>query len=83
MPQLRLWARMINCGTHDGYDIPSVVPMFSTTQPKRPRRESLADKIAEGVTAPSKALGCNTAQSLPWLQLPPWGCPLERALISE
>ena len=59
--------RMIHCGTHDGYDIPPAVPMFSTTQPKRPRRESLADTIAEGVTALSKALGSNTAQSLCWL----------------
>ena len=54
---------MIHCGTHDGYDIPPAVPMFSSTQPKRPRRESLADTIAEGVAALSKALGSNTVQS--------------------
>ena len=53
MPQLRLWARMIHCGTHDGYDNPPAVPMFSGTQPKRPRRESLADTIAESVAAVS------------------------------
>ena len=40
MPQLRLWARMSNCGTHDGYDIPPAVPMFSTTQPKKLQEEN-------------------------------------------
>jgi hypothetical protein len=64
IPQLRLWARMIHCGTHDGYDNPPAVPMFSGTQPKRPRKESLADTIAESVAAFSKAFGSNSpAQS--------------------
>jgi hypothetical protein len=47
IPQLRLWARMIQCSTHESYDKPPVVPIFSQPQPKRPK-ESLSDSIAQG-----------------------------------
>ena len=35
IPQLRLWARMIQCGTHDDYDNPPHVPMISGVTPKQ------------------------------------------------
>ena len=37
MPQLRLWARMIHCGTHDDYNVLPAVPMFSGALAKRPK----------------------------------------------
>ena len=37
-PQFRLWARMIQCGTHDDYDDPPRVPMITGILPKRPRK---------------------------------------------
>ena len=46
---------MIHCGTHDSHDTPPAVPMFTGSQPKRPKKESLADAIAESVAAISKA----------------------------
>ena len=33
VPQLRLWARMIHCGTHEDYDNPPHVPMIIGTTP--------------------------------------------------
>ena len=29
VPQLRLWARMINCGTYDDYNEPPKVPLIT------------------------------------------------------
>ena len=54
IPQLRLWARMLQCSTHESYDKPPLVPMFSQPQPKRPK-QSLSDSITQGFhTALSK-----------------------------
>ena len=63
VPQYRLWARMIHCGTHDSRDSPPAVPMFTGSQPKRPRKESLADTIAESVAAISKAFSSPQSSS--------------------
>ena len=38
VPQKRLWARTLHCGTHDSYDTPPALPMFGP-QPKRPKLE--------------------------------------------
>lgn len=60
IPQLRLWARMIHCSTHDNYDKPPAVPMFSDTlQPKRQKKESLTETIV----AISKALNSPSQNS--------------------
>ena len=37
VPQYRLWARMLHCDTHDSYDTPPAIPMFSGSQPKKQR----------------------------------------------
>ena len=52
-PQLRLWARMIQCGTHDDYDDPPRVPMITGILPKR--KESITDALTAAATAVAKA----------------------------
>ena len=54
-PQLRLWARMIQCGTHDDYDDPPHVPMITGILPKRPKKESITDALTAAATAVAKA----------------------------
>ena len=54
-PQLRLWARMIQCGTHDDYDDPPRVPMITGILPKRPKKESITDALTAAATAVAKA----------------------------
>ena len=56
---------MIHCGAHNGYDKPLAVPMFSGTQPKRPRRESLVDTIAESEAAFSNVFASNSPAQSP------------------
>ena len=56
VPQLRLWAKMITCGTHDSRDEPPSVPIITGQQPKKPRRDSLAEVIVDAATAFSKAV---------------------------
>lgn len=56
VPQLRLWARMIHCDTHDSYDKPPSIPMFSGSEPKRQKKESAAETIADSIVALSKAI---------------------------
>ena len=57
VPQLRLWARMLHCNTHDSQESPPAVPMFSDNcVAKRPKRESLSEFISEAVVAVRKAL---------------------------
>ena len=58
-------ARMIHCGTHDSYDIPPAIPMFSGSQPKKQKKESLAETIAESVVAISKAFSSPSVQPNP------------------
>ena len=60
--QLRLWARMIHCATHDNYDKPPCVPMFSGSESKRPKRDSLSDVVTDGVAALCKALASQQPQ---------------------
>lgn len=56
VPQLRLWARMIDCGTHESRDTPPSVPMIVGPQPKKAKKESLSDVIVDAVSAFSKAV---------------------------
>lgn len=62
IPQYRLWARMIYCGTHDSQEDPPAVPMFIGSQPKRSKKSTLVDTIAEGVAAISKAVTGNSSK---------------------
>ena len=45
VPQRRLWARTIHCGTHDSFDSPPALPMFGPP-PKRQKKESFTDAMA-------------------------------------
>lgn len=56
MPQLRLWARMINCGTHASYESPPSLPPISGMQPKKTRKDSLTEVFADAASAFSKAM---------------------------
>ena len=53
---------MIHCATHDGYDKPPCVPMFSGSESKRSKRESLSDVVADGAAAVCKALSSQQPQ---------------------
>ena len=49
-PQLRLWACMIICGTHDNLDSPPRVPMIvGSPLTKRPKQESLTSALVGAV----------------------------------
>ena len=55
-PRLKLWARCIVSGVHDDYDNPPESPAFSSSPPKRVRKESLSDAIGGAAIAIVKAL---------------------------
>ena len=59
VPQLRLWARMIHCGTHDSYEIPPHVPMIIGNTP-HPKANSLTDAITGVAEAVAKAFAPQT-----------------------
>ena len=46
-PKLRLWSRMICSGIHDDYDNPQAIPAFSSSTPKRRKRETLSEALTE------------------------------------
>jgi hypothetical protein len=57
IPQLRLWARMISCGTHDDIDEPPRVPMIvGAPLPKRQKQESLTTALVGAATAFANAI---------------------------
>lgn len=57
IPQLRLWARMISCGTHDDVDEPPHVPLIvGAPQPKRQKQESLTSALVGAATAFANAI---------------------------
>ena len=53
-PQLRLWARMIQSGTHDDYDDPPRVPQITGLSPKYTKKETLTDAITGAAVAIAK-----------------------------
>ena len=55
-PRLKLWARCIVSGVHDDYDNPPESPAFSSSAPKRARKESLSETIGGAAVAIVKAL---------------------------
>ena len=55
--QQRLWARTINCGTHDSFEIPPALPMFAPP-PKRSKKDSLTDTVPAVL---AKAISPDTA----------------------
>ncbi len=63
VPQLKLWARMIHCGTHKDYEDPPRVPMITGTPPKRPKKDSLTEALTGAAEAVAKAFA--PPQALP------------------
>ena len=55
-PQLRLWARMIQDGSHDDYDDPPRVPQITGVVPKQVKKESLSEALTGVAVAVTKAL---------------------------
>ncbi len=64
MPQLRLWARMIHCGTHEDYQEPPHVPMITGMPPKRPKKDSLTEALTGAAEAVAKAFAPSPSQPL-------------------
>ena len=62
VPQRRLWARTLHCGTHDSFETPPPLPMFGPP-PKRPKkdRDSLAESITNAAVAITKAFSPPTS----------------------
>ena len=54
-PQLKLWARMISCGTHDDYNEPPRVPLITGTAPKRQKTENMSDAFTDAARAVARA----------------------------
>ena len=55
--QLRLWVRMISCGTHEDVDESPHVPLIvGAPQPKRQRQDSLATALVSAATAFANAI---------------------------
>jgi len=61
VPQRRLWARTIHCGTHDSHDTPPALPMFGPP-PKRPKKESFTDAMTSAAVAFAKAISPSTQE---------------------
>lgn len=62
VPQLKLWARMIDCGTHEDYKDPPNVPMITGT-PQRRQKESFSEVLAGAAETIIKAF--STPQNPP------------------
>ena len=56
VPQRRLWARTIHCGTHDSFDSPPALPMFGS--PLKRQKESFTDAM---VNVLAKAINPSTS----------------------
>ena len=54
-PQLKLWARMIHCGSHDNYEEPPDVPLITGIVPKRQKKNPLSDAFTDAARAVSQA----------------------------
>ena len=53
-PKLRLWARLIQSGRHDDYEIPPNIPCSPATS--KPKKESIGDALTGAATAVVKLL---------------------------
>ena len=63
VPQRRLWARTIHCGTHDSHDTPPALPIFGPL-PKRPKKETFTDAVTNAAVAFAKAISPSTQENL-------------------
>ena len=56
MPQLRIWAHMIDSGNYTNRDTPPQHPAFDGTLPKRPKKPSLSEAIVEAANCLSQRM---------------------------
>ena len=56
LPQLRLWARSIISGNHDSKDEPPNLPAITGLGPKRPKKQSFGDALAEAASSFASAI---------------------------
>ena len=54
-PQLRLWARMIHCGTHDDYNDPPRVPLITGAAPNSKRQKN-QNSVSDAFTDAARAV---------------------------
>ena len=59
VPQLRLWARMIHCGTHEDYDNPPHVPMIIGTTPRQ-KTSTFTEALTGAAEAVARAFAPQT-----------------------
>ena len=73
-PQLKLWARMIVCGTHDDYEDPPRVPMFTGAHSKQQKQNSFTEALTGAAEAVARAFSppppvplptCTSSPSIP------------------
>ena len=65
IPQLKMWARMLCCGTHDEYDKPPKSAMITGVEPSRPKKDSFTAAITGAAEAVAKVLSPQSSQSVP------------------
>lgn len=63
-PQLRLWARMVHCGTHDDYNEPPKVPHITGTAPKCQKKDTLSDAFTDAARAVAKVFSSPMSPSV-------------------
>ena len=56
LPQLRLWARSVISGNHDSKDEPPNLPAITGLAPKRPKKQSFGDALAEAASTFASAI---------------------------
>ena len=62
VPQRRLWARTIHCGTHNSHDTPPALPMFGPP-PTRQKKEMFTDAMTNAAVAFANAISPSTQQA--------------------
>ena len=62
VPQRRLGAQTIHCGTHDSLETPPAFPMFGPT-PKCQKKETFTDAMTNGAVAIAKAISPSTQET--------------------
>ena len=65
VPQLRMWARMLCCETHDEYDKPPKSAMITGVEPSRPKKDSFTAAITGAAEAVAEVLSPQSSQSVP------------------
>ena len=65
VPQLRLWARKIHCGTYADYEVPPRVPMTTGSLPTHHKSNSLTDALTGAAEAVAKVFAPKASPAQP------------------